>query len=87
MGAGRVVGGPVGWLTSQVGWIGWWGGGVVALMLGWPKCMEIRLFRGLLATKSRLRRPVFVFLLGGPGPLRLRAGAHSPRDQKHTARC
>ena len=45
------------------------GGGMVALMLGWPKCMEIRLFRGLLATKSRLRRPVFVFLLGGPGPL------------------
>ena len=44
MGAGRVVGGPVGWLTNQVGWIGWWGGGMVALMLGWPKCMEIRLF-------------------------------------------
>ena len=28
---------------------------------------------------------VFVFCLGGPGPLRLRAGVHLPRNQKHSA--
>ena len=41
--------------------------------------------RGVLAAKSCLRRSVFVFCLGGPGPQRGRAGTHSPRDKKRSA--
>ena len=69
--AGRVVDGP-GRSGRSMGRSGWLG--LVVLLLGWPECMEIRLFRGVLATKSRQRRAVFVFLLGGPGPLRLPEG-------------
>ena len=58
---------------------------MVVLLLGWPECMEIRLFRGVSATKSRLRRAVFVFWIRGPGPLRLRAGAHLTRNKEHSA--
>ena len=47
--------------------------------------MEIRLFRGVSATKSRLRRAVFVFQTGGPGPLTGRAGEHFQRDKKTSA--
>ena len=49
---------------------------VVALMSWRPKRTETRLSGGLLATKLWLRRPVFVFCLGGPGPLTGREGVH-----------
>ena len=58
---------------------------VVALMSWRPKRTETRLSGGLSATKLWLRRPVFVFCLGGPGPLRPRVRGQSPGDQKNTA--
>ena len=86
---GRWVGGPVGGgrqagsVGSVDGVMGWL---YCCLSLpGWPGMHGIRLFRGVLATKSRLRRAVFVFQTGGPGRQMGRAGVHSPRDQKHSA--
>ena len=59
--AGRVVDGP-GRSGRSMGRSGWLG--LVVLLLGWPECMEIRLFRGVSATKSKS----FYFLRRGPGP-------------------
>ena len=41
---------------------------MVALMLWWPKCMEICLFRGGLSSKIAPAAPCFCFLNRGPGP-------------------
>ena len=55
---------------------------MVVLLLGWPECMEIRLFRGVSATKSRLRRAVFVFFVRGPGPSEAGRGRLLPERSK-----
>ena len=42
--------------------------GVVVPLLGWPECTKTRRFHSDLTKILRLRRAVFVFCLGGPGP-------------------
>ena len=41
--------------------------------------------RGPRGPQEAEKRFVFVFYVEGPGPLRWRAGAHLPRDQKRSA--
>ena len=51
--AGRVVDRP-GRSGRSMGRSGWLGS--VVLLLGWPECMEIRLFRGVSATKPQTQK-------------------------------
>ena len=64
------VGGPVKLVdeTGRSDSVGEVVGWMVALMLWWPKCMEICLFRGGLSSKIAPAAPCFCFLNRGPGP-------------------
>ena len=62
---GRRSGQRAGWVNGLVG--GLLGHLVVWVSVGWPKCMEKCLFK-------RENVFVFVFCLGGPGPLKGQEG-------------
>ena len=53
---------------------------MVALMLWWPKCMEICLFRGGLSSKIAPAAPCFCFLNRGPGPFK--AASEGPQTER-----
>ena len=55
---------------------------MVALMLWWPKCMEICLFRGGLSSKIAPAAPCFCFLNRGPGPFK--AASEGPQTERST---
>ena len=53
---------------------------MVALMLWWPKCMEICLFRGVSSSKIAPAAPCFCFLNRGPGPSK--AASEGPQTER-----